>query len=366
MSTPSSPDPLTVRDLEVRYGRVRAVAGVDLSVAEGEMVALLGPSGCGKTTLLRCIAGFEPAFRGEVRIDGALVESPSIHVPPHRRAVGLVFQDYALFPHRTVAENIAYGLGRHAWGWRRIRGGVAERVASLLALAGLEGLDGRYPHQLSGGQQQRVAVLRSLAPGPRVLLLDEPFSNLDPMRRNEMRSQVGTLLRAEGVSAILVTHDRADALALADRVAVMSEGRIVQAAPGETVYLQPATPEVAAMLGDVQYIETTLSGGCATTPLGRLRAAGPVVEGPARLLVRPEWILPCADGLPATVVSRHAEGALTRLRIRLADATTLEMASPAGWMVRTGETLRVGVALSVPSFDREDGVAPREASDQAG
>jgi iron(III) transport system ATP-binding protein len=348
MSSRSSPDPLELRGLEVRYGPVRAVDGVDLAVAEGEIVALLGPSGCGKTTLLRCVAGFEPAYRGEVLIDGAVVESERRHVPPHKRPVGLVFQDYALFPHRNVAANVAYGLGRHPWGSGGARA-QRERVRELLAMAGLEGFEDRYPHQLSGGQQQRVALLRSLAPRPRVLLLDEPFSNLDPLRRQEIRTQVAALLRAEGVSAILVTHDRADALALADRVAVMDAGRILQHGSGEEVYLRPATPGVASMLGDVQYLDARVDRGVAATPLGLLPVAGSVSDGPALLLVRPEWIVPCPGGVAAAIISRHPEGALTRLVIQ-AGGSRLEMLAPTAWLGHSAGEIAVAVKMPLPAF----------------
>jgi ABC-type Fe3+/spermidine/putrescine transport system ATPase subunit len=356
MSSPSRPDPLELRGLEVRYGAVRAVDGVDLTVREGEIVALLGPSGCGKTTLLRAVAGFEPAHRGEVLIDGEVVESERTHVPPHRRPVGLVFQDYALFPHRTVAANVAYGLGRHPLGVGGNRA-HAERVRELLAMAGLEGLEKRYPHQLSGGQQQRVALLRSLAPRPRVLLLDEPFSNLDPLRRQEIRTQVAALLRAEGVSAILVTHDRADALALADRVAVMDAGRILQCGTGEEVYLRPATPEVASMLGDVQYIDAHVEGGMAATPLGPVRVAGPIQQGAAKILARPEWIIPCAGGACVSVVARQPEGALTRLAVRTADGSTLEMLAPTAWVSHAGDEVAVAITMALPAFDAQGGGA---------
>ncbi|MCL4243509.1 MAG: ABC transporter ATP-binding protein, partial [Dehalococcoidia bacterium] len=208
---------MTCEGVEVRFGSLRAVAGADLAVAAGEIVALLGRSGSGKTTLLRAIAGFERATAGEIRIGGRLVESPATSTPAHRRSVGLVFQEYALFPNQTVEANIAYGLGR----------GSAARVEELIRTGQLEGLAGRYPHQLSGGQQQRVALLRSLAPRPRVLLLDEPFSNLDAGLRVAMREDVAAILRDESMTAVLVTHDRADAMAIADRIAVMEAGKVI-------------------------------------------------------------------------------------------------------------------------------------------
>jgi iron(III) transport system ATP-binding protein len=350
MSTTSKAELLEVSGLAVHFGEVHAVDGADLAVHDGEIVALLGPSGCGKTTLLRAIAGFERVAAGRIELGGETLEGPGRSVPAHRRPVGLVFQDYALFPHRTVAGNVAYGLGASPWAFGSGRAARKARVSALLELAGLEGLEDRYPHQLSGGQQQRVALLRSLAPRPRIVLLDEPFSNLDPMRRQEMRTQVAALLRAEGVSAILVTHDRADALALADRVAVMSSGRILQCDTSDAVYFGPNSPEVAQMLGDVQYVEAEVREGRAETPVGLVRVAGPVMDGPARLLLRPEWIIPCPGGAECEVGGRDAEGATTRVRMRFADGSRLEMLTPSGWAPEPGAHLQAGVRVPLPSF----------------
>jgi iron(III) transport system ATP-binding protein len=350
MSIPSSPEPLSIRGLEVRYGDVRAVDGVDLDLREGEILALLGPSGCGKTTLLRAIAGFEPAWAGEIRVDGDVVESPSRRTPPHRRPVGMVFQDYALFPHRTVEGNIRYGLGKAPWRFGRADESEDSRIAGLLQLAGLEGLGKRYPHQLSGGQQQRVALLRSLAPRPRVLLLDEPFSNLDPMRRHEIRDEVGRLLRAEGVTAVLVTHDRADALALADRVAVMESGKVLQCGSGEEVYFRPRSPAVARMLGDAQFFVVAIRDGVAETPIGRVSLVEQAKNGPATILIRPEWVTAQPDGMECAVVSRRIEGALVRLLLRAPGGESVEMAVASGAAGTGSGTVRVGVEVPVPAF----------------
>ncbi|MGD9932817.1 MAG: ABC transporter ATP-binding protein [Dehalococcoidia bacterium] len=354
MTSPSKADLLEVRALEVRYGPVRAVTGATFSVREGEIVALLGSSGCGKTTLLRAIAGFERASAGEVLLDSTVIESATAHRPAHRRNIGMVFQEYALFPHRTVEQNIAYGLQQGPFGGMRRGKNATERVAQLLRMAGLEEFAGRYPHQLSGGQQQRVAVLRSLAPKPRLLLLDEPFSNLDPALRHEMREQVGLLLRAEGVSAVLVTHDRSEAMGLADRVAVMRDGAILQCDTPEELYFGPVTPAAAALSGEVQYFDGMAASGAALTALGLLRLRRPIADGPCRVLVRPDWIVPCADGARAMVMERRVEGALTRLRVELESGLAVSVAAPSGWLAQLGETVRLGVTVAVPAFVAEE------------
>ncbi|MBC8075555.1 MAG: ABC transporter ATP-binding protein, partial [Chloroflexales bacterium] len=234
------------RGVHKQYGAVRAVVDVDLTLASGQLLALLGPSGCGKTTLLRLLAGFEPPDTGTISIGGRQVAGPNGLVPPEQRRVGMVFQDYALFPHLSLKENIAYGLPRS--------NGRDARVAELLALVGLESLGTRSPHQLSGGQQQRAALARALAPGPAVMLLDEPFSNLDASLRRTVRSEVRRILQAAGATVLFVTHDQEEALSLADQVAVMLEGRILQVGRPATIYERPTTREVAAFVGAANFL----------------------------------------------------------------------------------------------------------------
>jgi iron(III) transport system ATP-binding protein len=279
-------DVLLARALTKRFGPVTAVDALDLDVRDGEILALLGPSGCGKTTALRLIAGLERPDGGTVEIGGRRVAGDGAWVPPERRRVGLVFQDWALFPHLDVRANVAFGLPR----------GATARVEELLEMVHLTGLERRMPHELSGGQQQRVAVARALAPSPDVLLLDEPFSNLDAQLRAEVRAEVSDVLRATGTTAVLVTHDQDEALSFADRVAVMLDGRVRQTGTPYDVYATPADGRVARLLGDANLLPASARGGVVTYALGEIEAG--VADGPCEVLVRPEALraVPDADG----------------------------------------------------------------------
>ena len=297
---------LSVSCLSKRYGdsALPVVNGLSLDVAEGELVALLGPSGCGKTTALRCIAGFLRPDRGVVRLgERVLDDDGGRHVAPEKRGIGVVFQESALFPHLSVRDNVAFGLQGVK---RALR---ADRVAEVLKLVGLTGLEDRAPHALSGGQQQRVALARALAPRPRLLLLDEPFSSLDELLRAEMRAQVQAALRAEGATAILVTHDQEEALQMADRVAVMQGGRIEQIGTPEAVYTVPRTLFVAQFLGQTNLVLTHADGDSAETPLGRLRLHREA-HGTVLVALRPEHLVLAAgsdarDGARAGNVSER-------------------------------------------------------------
>jgi iron(III) transport system ATP-binding protein len=288
---PAVPSPLVeVRGLTVRYGERVAVDGVDLAVPAGGVTALLGPSGCGKTSLLRAIAGFEVPAAGEVAIAGRVVAGPGCWVPPERRRVAMVFQEGALFPHLTVRGNVLYGLPRRRWFGGGRRGEAersrAERARAALELVGMADLAERYPDQLSGGQQQRVALARALAPEPSLVLLDEPFASLDATLRQRVRAEVRAILEAAGATAVLVTHDQEEALSVADTVAVMAGGRILQVGSPEAVYRRPASAAVARFIGDGQLVDCVVDAGVARSVFGRAPAGAP--DGPGLLLVRPE------------------------------------------------------------------------------
>jgi len=246
-----------VSNLTKRFGAAKAVDDVSFSVAEGEFVALLGPSGSGKTTVLRMLAGLERPDEGRISVHGRAVFGERREIPAEERDIGMVFQDYALWPHMTVAQNIAFGLRLRRF-TRRDRD---ARVAEALSLVHLDGLDARFPDQLSGGQQQRVAIARALATRPRLLLLDEPLSNLDAALREEMRVELVRLLKAQGITAIYVTHDRIEALAMADQIVVMRDGRVAQIGAPEELYARPSTLFIAGFLGAANFVAGTVETG---------------------------------------------------------------------------------------------------------
>lgn len=304
--------------LRKRFRDLEIVKDLDLSARPGQIVALLGPSGCGKTTTLRMIAGLEMADRGTVEIDGRVVARPGLHQPPERRSIGMVFQDYALFPHLSVGQNVGFGLSRSS----RLNG----RIDAVLDLVGLQGYGRRMPQELSGGQQQRVALARALAPQPDLLLLDEPFSNLDPELRASVRRDVHDILVAARATTILVTHDQEEALSLADYVAVMADGHVVQHATPEDLYHMPATRMVASFVGTAQFLPGHADGRTVTTELGRHPLVKPI-EGAVDVLVRPEMLELGAGFRPidakATVTAREFHGAYLSATIRLESGRTL-------------------------------------------
>ena len=272
---------LQADDITKRFNGSTALAGVDLSVEQGESLALLGPSGCGKTTLLRILAGLEVPDRGSVTIEGTTLTHPARFVPPEKRRIGMVFQDWALFPHLTVAKNVAFGLDKA----EIIRG----RVSETLELVGLSHLADRYPDELSGGQAQRVALARALAPRPRVLLFDEPFSNLDTGLRTRVRADVAALMHEVGMTSIFVTHDQEESFVVGDRVAVMRDGRIVQVGRPADVYQYPASPWVATFLGAANVLKGVATNGHASTAVGKVPLVDRV-RGPCQVVIRPEHL----------------------------------------------------------------------------
>jgi iron(III) transport system ATP-binding protein len=261
---------LAVARLDKSFGAHQVLSGLDLEVPAGSLTAILGPSGSGKTTLLRVLAGFEHADAGTVRIGSALADGPGVFLPPERRRIGYVPQEGSLFPHLTVAANVAFGLNRRTWGRER----RSKRCADLLEAVGLGGLDRRYPHQLSGGQQQRVALARALAIAPEVVLLDEPFASLDANLRASVRADVQQLLRESGTTSVLVTHDQDEALSTADRVAVLRDGGIAQYAAPQELYSRPVDADMARFIGEANLIPGVLNGSFVQTVLGRLAVTG--------------------------------------------------------------------------------------------
>jgi iron(III) transport system ATP-binding protein len=296
---------LVVAGLRARHGRTAVLDGLDVSVEDGALACVLGPSGCGKTTLLRVIAGFHRPDSGHVTVAGRILDDAGTHVAAERRRIGFVPQHGALFPHLTVAANIGFGVRRRQ---------RAERVADMLAMVDLDGFGDRYPHQLSGGQQQRVALARALAPGPELVLLDEPFASLDSALRAEVRDEVAALLRLAGATAILVTHDQEEALTFADTIAVMRAGRIVQAGPSEDVYRRPVDAGVARFLGEANIVAAQRSArhagfGAGTVAIAEPRsgsAQGAIVVRPRQLRLLP--ITPDTDGVRARIVGQQFRG----------------------------------------------------------
>nr|WP_298093896.1 ABC transporter ATP-binding protein [uncultured Shinella sp.] len=310
---------LSLEAISKRYGEVQALDGVSLTVRPGSRTAVVGPSGSGKSTLLRIIAGFEFPDSGRVSCDGtSLAEGPA-GVPAHKRGIGIVSQDGALFPHLSVAENIAFGFERG-------KADRAKRVADLLDMVELDGsMATRRPHQLSGGQQQRVALARALGREPRLMLLDEPFSALDTGLREAMRKAVARVLHNAGITAILVTHDQTEALSFADQVAVLREGKLIQAGSPQTLYRHPCDRETALFLGDAILLPATVGGGFADCALGRVAIDGNHT-GKADIMLRPEQISIAIDtsapmGGGARVVDVQFGGAVSTVAIALPDTS---------------------------------------------
>ena len=344
------PDPvLGLQNLRHRYGAHATFTGLELVLQAGTICCLLGPSGCGKTTVLRCIAGFERVAEGSIRVDGVLMSSPVEHVAPERRRIGMVFQDYALFPHLSVARNVAFGV--------RDPRLARERVAQLLELVGLAGAAQRHPHELSGGQQQRVALARALAPQPRLLLLDEPFSNLDVELREQLAVEVRGILKATGTTAVFVTHDQNEAFAMADEIAVMNDGRIQQLDSAYNLYHRPGNRFVADFIGQGVFVEgTVLDSHRLRIELGEVRSATPIrlpgaLEAPAPgsrvdVLLRPDDVLhDDSSPVQATVLQRAFRGAEILYTLRTdAGARVLSMV-PSHHNHRINE--RIGIRLDM-------------------
>jgi iron(III) transport system ATP-binding protein len=325
------------------YGATAAVRDVSLSVQDGELLTLVGPSGCGKTTTLRLLAGLEAPTAGEVRIRGRTVANADRCSPPEQRDVGIVFQDYALFPHMTVAENVAFGIADAPPDVRD------RRVTELLSLVDLPGYGDRSPDELSGGEKQRVALARALAPEPEILLLDEPFSDLDAQLRVSMREEVRAILKEAGVTAVSVTHDQEEALSISDRVAVLHDGALEQAGTPEGVFQHPESRFVAGFLGHASFLSGEVVDDGVWTSLGQLNHpqlagettayAGAAVD----VLVRPDDLRARPDGDDGEVIARQYEGATFRYRVELESGDVVECLHNHAEQFGVGE--RVGVDL---------------------
>jgi iron(III) transport system ATP-binding protein len=338
---------LELNNISYSYSRHKVVDGLSLRLQPGTVGCLLGPSGCGKTTVLRCIAGFEHVSAGEILIDDVAVSSASVHMPAERRRIGMVFQDYALFPHMTVADNVGFGLHESSAEERR------TRVSQLLVTVGLAHEGAKYPHELSGGQQQRVALARALAPRPRLLLLDEPFSNLDVELRERLALEVRNILRLEGTTAILVTHDQHEAFAMADEVGIMHEGRIQQWAAPYELYHRPVNRFVADFVGQGVFLPGELLGeNRVKIELGTLSSSRLIGDADwhadhhVSVLLRPDDIIhDDASTLKAEVVAKAFRGAEFLYTLKLGSGAQVLSLVPSHHDHALGE--RIGIRLAV-------------------
>ena len=341
---PNHPIDLRIVSLDKRFGDVVALEGAELEVRRGELVSILGPSGCGKSTLLQLIAGHLVPDAGSIEIDGRQVAGDGMVVPAQRRGVGMVFQDYALFPHLTVLDNIAFGASIAGdgpiarLGGRRARRAVALDVLDQLEIAPLAS---RYPGELSGGQQQRVAIGRAIAQRPHLLLLDEPFCNLDVSTREHVRGEIVELLRTTGLTCVFVTHDQEEALAVSDRVAVMQAGRVMQVDDPETLYRRPFCIEVAEFLGRTNVLRGRASAGHVDTEVGRFALPGGG-SGEVDVIIRPELIdvRTSATG-PATVVRREFRGHDVLYTLRMPSGDTVWAHRPSVHMANVGDRVEL-------------------------
>ena len=360
MTDPGAPKGLLLEDVKHAYGAHLVLDGVGFAVAPAEIVCLLGPSGCGKSTTLRVIAGLEALQHGRILVDGRLLADAKAHVPPERRSVSLLFQDFALFPHLTVIDNVMFGLAHLAPAERR------RRAEEVLDQMGMLAHADAYPHVLSGGQQQRIALARARAPRPRVLLMDEPFSNLDVGLRTQLRDLVLHVLKNTTCATVMVTHDPEEAMFMADRIAVMRAGRIIQFGTPEQLYAAPAEQYVAGLFSEVNRIEGVVRDGHIATVLGRLCTPGLGEGVRAEVLVRPEDVhitsAPDLGTAPARVITARLLGPVILVHLSVADKTGAQLhlhARITGQRrPKENEIVQVGVdPARLFAFPRRDGEA---------
>jgi iron(III) transport system ATP-binding protein len=362
MSAPASPALLVLDSVAQRYGKLEVLHAVSFSIRRGTIACLLGASGCGKTTVLRCIAGFEPLCGGDIRLDEQIVSRPGLLLPPERRRIGMVFQDYALFPHRTVAGNVGFGLGALS------RHSREARITELLEVVGLAAAARKYPHELSGGQQQRVALARALAPRPQLLLLDEPFSNLDVDLRERLSAEVRSILKQQNTTALLVTHDQHEAFSFADEIGIMHAGSIQQWDSAYELYHRPGSRLVANFIGqgvllpgvvqDARHIGCELGVLTSPQPLGF--AHGEAVE----VLVRPDDVLhDDASAARAEVLHKAFRGAEFLYTLRLPGGSRVLSLVPSHHNHAIGE--RIGIRVEIDHLVAFPKAAGRHAESEA-
>jgi iron(III) transport system ATP-binding protein len=328
---------LTVESVTRRFGDVTALDAVSMHIERGQIACLVGHSGCGKSTLLRTVAGVEAIDGGSITIGGKTVCSSEVFIEPEHRSVGLMFQDYALFPHLTARQNIGFGLARSS------RAERSARVEDIIARLGIENLADRFPHMLSGGEQQRIALARALAPQPDVLLMDEPFSNLDRSLREVVRSETISLVRALGITAIVVTHDPEEALAVGDVVVLMDRGRVVEAGPGDTIYRAPHTPYAASFFSRINRIPAQREGDVVRSVFGTFPAPQEI-NGDVEIFVRPQSFKLNGGGAPAKVVRRSLLGEIEELALQVDGLDDfVVMRTSVHQPVNVGDTVLLGV-----------------------
>lgn len=332
---------LNLRAISHAFGSNQVLNNVSVSVEPGELVCLLGPSGCGKTTLLRLAAGLEALQAGQVEIDGEVVADAEsgTNLPPEKRHVGLMFQDYALFPHLTIRENIGFGLAQ------KDRAHTQENIGESMANMGISDYADVYPHTLSGGQQQRVALLRALAPGPKVLLLDEPFSGLDVTRRAQVRAETLRTIKDTGVGTLMVTHDPEEAMFMADRILVMNEGRVLQDGSPTDLYFHPSDQFVTELFGPVNEFAGTVENNLIKTPIGDFPVTGHDAGTELAFLIRPEgFLVDDQNGdIKLKVITARLLGRSSVVMMELEDGTPVEARVPGVVLPKAGEVVGVGV-----------------------
>lgn len=342
----SSDKIITLDNVNKRYGETLAVEDISFAVDPGEILVLLGQSGCGKTTTLRLIAGLERPDSGVISINNEIVSGNGKWIAPERRRIGMVFQDYALFPHLTIRQNIAFGLNQIKREQRN------KRVKEMLELIELPDKADAYPHELSGGQQQRIALARALAPNPDIILLDEPFSNLDTALRSQVRAHVRDILHETQTTAILVTHDQEEALSLSDEVAIIHRGKLVQVASPHAIYNRPVNKHVAEFIGEANFVPAQAQGMIANSPLGTVKLFYEK-SGNVELMIRPEALRLGFDesGTPALVLWREFYGHTQRVGIQLTDGTELIARTGIDTYYQRNQNVRVSLGLPALAFE---------------